>query len=114
MPDQEEDERFHLNLEDIKEFAIFRVDPQGLIASWNTGAERVKGYTAEEAIGQPFAMLFTPEDAAAGKPEWEMRQAAEKGVYQGQGVRVRKGGERYNAEVTLRVLPDKGASTGAS
>jgi PAS domain S-box-containing protein len=107
MPDQEEDERFHLNLEDIKEFAVFRVDTAGRIASWNTGAERVKGYTAEEAIGQPFAMLFTPEDIAAGKPEWEMRQAAEKGVYQGEGVRMRKGGERFDAEVTLRTLSDQ-------
>jgi PAS domain S-box-containing protein len=108
MPDQEQDERFHLNLEDIKEFAVFRVDPEGRIASWNAGAERVKGYTAEEAIGQPFAMLFTPEDIAAGKPEWEMRQAAEKKVYQGEGIRVRKGGERFDAEVTLRALSDKG------
>ncbi|HZH16398.1 MAG TPA: PAS domain-containing sensor histidine kinase [Archangium sp.] len=106
MPELERDERFHLNLEDIKEFAIFRVSPEGRIVSWNTGAERLKGYRAEEILGQPFAVLFTPEDAAAGKPEWEMRQAAEKGVYQGEGVRVRKGGERFDAEVTLRALAD--------
>ncbi len=108
MPDQEEDERFHLNLEDIKEFAIFRIDPEGRIASWNEGAKRVKGYTAEEAIGQPFAMLFTPEDAAAGRPAWELQQAREKKVYQGEGIRMRKGGERFDAEVTLRALSDKG------
>jgi PAS domain S-box-containing protein len=108
MPERESDERFHLNLEDIKEFAIFRVDPQGRIASWNTGAERVKGYTAEEAIGQPFAMLFTEEDRRKGQPELEMRVATEKGVYQGEGIRVRKGGELYDAEVTLRVLTDNG------
>jgi len=107
MPEREHDERFHLNLEDIQEFAVFRVDPEGRIASWNTGAERVKGYTAEEAIGQPFAMLFTPEDIAAGKPEWELQQAREKGVYQGEGVRLRKGGERFDAEVTLRALSDQ-------
>jgi PAS domain S-box-containing protein len=107
MPELERDERFHLNLEDIKEYAIFRVSPEGLVASWNAGAERVKGYRAEEILGQPFSILFTPEDIEAGKPEWEMRQAAEHGVYQGEGVRVRKGGERYEAEVTLRALSDK-------
>jgi PAS domain S-box-containing protein len=107
MLEREQDERFHLNLEDIKEFAIFRVDPEGRIASWNAGAERLKGYTAEEAIGQPFAMLFIPEDRQAGRPEMEMRVASEKGVYQGEGVRLRKGGGTFHAEVTLRALPDK-------
>jgi PAS domain S-box-containing protein len=107
MPERERDERFHLNLEDIKDYAIFRVDTEGRIASWNAGAERVKGYTAEEAIGQPFAMLFTKEDREAGQPELEMRVAAEKGVYQGEGIRLRKGGARYDAEVTLRALADK-------
>lgn len=107
MPERELDERFHLNLEDIKEFAIFRIDPEGRIASWNAGAERLKGYTAEEAIGQPFAMLFTQEDRQSGRPEQEMRWALEKRVYQGEGVRVRKGGTAFDAEVTLRALPDK-------
>ncbi|MCP3141810.1 PAS domain-containing sensor histidine kinase [Pyxidicoccus xibeiensis] len=91
-------------MEDIKDYAIFRVDPEGRIATWNVGAQRVKGYTSEEAIGQPFSMLFTPEDVQAGKPEQELRQAAETGVYQGEGVRLRKGGIRFCAEVTLRTL----------
>ncbi len=108
MPERERDERFHLNLEDIKDYAIFRVDPDGRIASWNTGAERLKGYTAKEAIGQPFAMLFTPEDIQAHKPEEEMRVAAEKGVYEAHGVRMRKGGKRFDAHVILRALSDKG------
>jgi PAS domain S-box-containing protein len=107
MPERELDERFHLNLEDIKDFAIFRVDPEGRIASWNAGAERLKGYTAAEIIGQPFAMLFTQEDRQAGRPELEMRVASEKGVYQGEGLRVRKGGQVFDAEVTLRALADK-------
>ncbi|HEX8538111.1 MAG TPA: PAS domain S-box protein, partial [Cystobacter sp.] len=108
MPERERDERFHLNLEDIKDYAIFRVDPQGRIASWNPGAECVKGYTAQEAIGQPFSMLFTPEDIQARKPEEEMRLAAEKGVYETEAVRVRKGGERFDAHVILRPLSDQG------
>ena len=108
MPERERDERFHLNLEDIKDYAIFRVDPDGRIASWNTGAERIKGYTAKEAIGQPFSMLFTPEDIQARKPEMEMRVAIENGLYEGDGVRMRKGGRRFDAHVILRNLSDKG------
>jgi sigma-B regulation protein RsbU (phosphoserine phosphatase) len=107
MPERELDERFHLNLEDIQDYAIFRVDSKGRIASWNAGAERVKGYTAEEAIGQSFAMLFTQEDRQAGRPEHELRVALEKGVYQGECLRVRKGGSTFDAEVTLRALPDR-------
>jgi PAS domain S-box-containing protein len=107
MPDRERDERFHLQLEDIKEFAVFRVDPEGRIASWNEGARRVKGYEAHEAIGQPFAMLFTPEQIQEGRPAWEMRMAREKGVFQEETVRVRKSGERFDAEVTLRPLADE-------
>ncbi len=104
MPGTRGDERLDLHLEDIEDYAIFRISPDGRIASWNHGAERVKGYTSEEAIGQPFAMLFTPEDAQAGQPELEMRVAVEKGVYQGEGTRLRKNGERFEAEVTLRAL----------
>jgi PAS domain S-box-containing protein len=103
MPSTQHDE---LHMEDIEDYAIFRVGPDGLIASWNIGAQRVKGYTSEEAIGKPFAMLFTPEDIQAGKPECEMRVASEKGVYQGEGTRMRKNGERFEAEVTLRALKD--------
>ncbi|HEX8825519.1 MAG TPA: PAS domain-containing sensor histidine kinase [Archangium sp.] len=107
MPERERDERFHLNLEDIKDYAVFRVDTEGRIASWNPGAERMKGYTAEEAIGQPFAMLFTQEERQEGKPEEEMRLAAEKGVYEREVVRVRKGGELFDAHVILRPLADQ-------
>ena len=96
-----------VNLEDIKDYAIFQVDPQGRIVSWNAGAERVKGYTAKEAIGQPFAILFTPEDQRAGRPQQEMQWALEHGVYQSEGMRVRKGGEHFAAAVTLRALSDE-------
>lgn len=107
MADREGDERFHLHLEDIKDYAVFRVDPEGRIASWNPGAERIKGYTAAEIIGQPFSVLFTPEDIERGVPELEMREALERGCFQGEGQRMRKGGERYDAEVTLRPLSDQ-------
>jgi PAS domain S-box-containing protein len=93
-----------LALDFIEDYAVFLVDPQGRIASWNVGAERLKGYRPEEAIGQPFALLFTEEDAAAGRPEKEMQYAAEHGVYQGEGQRRRKDGSTFSAEVTLRAI----------
>lgn len=96
-----------LVLDDIEDYAIFLLDLDLKIVSWNAGAQRLKGYTPAEAIGQPFAMLFTPEDAAAGQPEREGRIARERGVYQGEGVRRRKGGELFDAEVTLRLIRDE-------
>src|SRR5687767_4967981 len=70
-------EPLHLVLDDIQDYAVFLVGLDGNIASWNRGAQRVKLYSTEEAVGQPFAMLFTPEDVAAGKPDKEMRIALE-------------------------------------
>jgi PAS domain S-box-containing protein len=100
-------------LDSIKDYAIFRVSPEGLITSWNPGVERVKGYTAEEFIGQPFSMLFLPEDREAGKPEAELRQAAAEGIFQGEGVRLRKDGRHFHADLVLRPIRDeRGALTG--
>jgi PAS domain S-box-containing protein len=93
-----------LVLDDIQDYAIFLVSLDGRIASWNLGCERLKGYLPREAIGKPFAMLFTPEDRASGKPELEMQAALEHGVYHAEGVRMRKGGARFDAEVTLRLV----------
>lgn len=107
MPQRDIDERAHLNLEDIKDYAVFRVDPEGYIASWNAGAEHMKLYTEQEVIGQPFAMLFTPEDVQSNKPRREMEIAAETGIYEGEEVRVRKGGELFDAHVILRPLSDQ-------
>jgi two-component system cell cycle sensor histidine kinase/response regulator CckA len=73
------EERFRLMVESVEDYAIFSTDRQGLIDSWNTGAERVFGYTDPEIIGQPFSTIFTPEDRASGRPEFEMNTAAEKG-----------------------------------
>src|SRR5438309_1420864 len=77
-------------VEDLVEYAIFIVDLEGRIASWNSGARRMNGYEDSEAIGMPFARLFTAEDAAAGRPAYEMQRALEQGVYRGKGTRVRK------------------------
>ncbi len=99
-------EALELVLDDIKDYAVFMVSLEGRIASWNDGAQRVKGYRREEAIGLPFAALFTREDAERGQPEHEMRVALATGVYRGEGVRVRKDGSRFCADVTLRLIAD--------
>ncbi|QDE68324.1 PAS domain-containing sensor histidine kinase [Myxococcus xanthus] len=101
-----EGESLQFALDDIKDYAIFMVDLEGRIASWNAGAERSKGYSAQEIVGKPFSILFAPEDIQSGQPAREMRLALERGVYMGEGVRVRKDGSRFDAEVTLRLLLD--------
>ncbi|HEX8699919.1 MAG TPA: ATP-binding protein [Myxococcaceae bacterium] len=97
---QSESERAHV-LNSIRDYAIFTLDLLGRIQSWNPGVERVKGYRAEEFIGMAFARLFLPEDAAAGIPEEELRQARKDGLYEGEGWRLRKDGTRFWAEVSL-------------
>ena len=108
-----EDEAWHsaellrLIIEGIKEYAVFLVDPQGRMATWNPGVERIKGYRAEEFIGRPFSMLFTPEDQERGLPELELKRAASEGKAEAEGTRLRKGGSRFYAEVVLRALRDE-------
>ena len=97
-------EPLQLVLDDIADYAVFMVGLDGRIASWNSGAQRMKGYTSEEAIGMAFARLFTEEDRQAGKPQKEMQEALEKGVYQGEGPRQRKDGSIFYADVTLRLI----------
>ncbi len=96
-----------LLLESIKDYAIFRMSTEGLILSWNPGVERVKGYAASEFIGQHFTMLFTPEQRERGQPESELRQAAAEGIYEGEGVRLRKDGTLFEAKVVLRPIRDE-------
>lgn len=101
------EERWRLLINAVTDYAIFMLDPDGRIASWNEGSQRIKGWTEEEAVGQPFAILFTEEDAARGKPEEEMRVAAERGHFTSEGeVRRRKDGTRFPAAVHLTALKD--------
>jgi PAS domain S-box-containing protein len=94
-------------IDEVEEFAIFTITPQGILASWNKGVERIKGYGAEEFIGKPFQDLFTEEDRKSGRPEIEISQAAKHGKYVGEGWRVRKDGRRFWASVTLTALHDQ-------
>jgi rsbT co-antagonist protein RsbR len=97
---------FRLLVEKIQDYAIIMLDPAGLVVSWNRGAEQVKGYRAEEIIGQHFSKFYTPEDVAAGKPAMELRVAATKGRFEDEAWRVRKDGSRFWANVIITALRD--------
>ena len=100
------EERFRLLVEGVSEYAIFMLDANGRVATWNVGAERIKGYTASEIIGQHFS-IFYPEDAReSGWPEHELQVAAEKGSFVDTGWRLRKDGTTFWANVTITALRD--------
>src|SRR5690348_262585 len=98
--------RFSMLVEEVKDYAIFMLDTEGRIASWNKGAERMRGYHADEVIGHHFSMFFLPEDVEAGKPEEEMRMAAAEGRVETEGWRLRKDGSRFWADLVLTALKD--------
>jgi PAS domain S-box-containing protein len=101
------EERFRLLVESVKEYAIFMLDPQGRITTWNAGAERIKGYTADEIIGQHFSRFYPLEDVKSGKPERALETARSTGKYEDEGWRVRKGGSRFWASVVITALWDQ-------
>ncbi len=103
---RESDLRFQLFVNGVQDCAIYMLDAAGHVSSWNAGAERIKGFSAEEALGQPFALFFTPEDREAGVPMTLLSDAAEKGSRSTKGWRVRKDGSRFYAEGSLTVLRD--------
>jgi len=104
---QQSEERFRLLVEGVQEYAIFMLSPQGTVASWNKGAERIKGYKTDEIIGKHFSCFYTPEAVAEGKPEQELRTAMEEGQMNGEGWRVRKNGQMFWANVVITALLDK-------
>lgn len=94
-------EQFRVFVGAIPDVAIFMIDPQGTIATWNEGAKRLKGYGEQEAVGMPFAHLFTDDDRKTGEPQREMDEAAHCGRYSGTGKRRRQDGTIFDAEVSL-------------
>src|SRR5579871_70731 len=106
-PDVDARDLLELLVEQVVDYAIFLIDPDGKIASWNPGAERIKGYTANEIIGRPYSVFFSEQDRAAGKPSKILAQAREKGRYQEEGWRVRKDGARFWASVVVTALHDR-------
>src|SRR5271154_3156532 len=103
---RESQEQYRMLLDGIEDYAIFMMDPEGRIVSWNAGAERIKGYRADEIIGHNFSCFFPPEDVERGRPAEILRIAAANGRHEEQGMRLRKDGSRFLASVTFTALRD--------
>jgi PAS domain S-box-containing protein len=102
----ESEERFRLLVESITDYAILMLDPQGLVTTWNRGAERIKGYRSEEIVGRHFSQFYPQEDVARGKPQHELAIAVAEGRFEEEGWRVRKEGTRFWAEVVITPIYD--------
>jgi PAS domain S-box-containing protein len=109
---RQSEERFRLLVEAVGDYAIFMLDPDGRIASWNAGAQRSKGYTADEIIGQHFRVFYPPEVQAARHPEYELEVALRDGRYEEEGWRVRKDGTLFWANVVITAVRDRGRLVG--
>jgi PAS domain S-box-containing protein len=99
-------EEFESLVEAVEEYAIFTLDPDGYVRTWNPGVERIKGYEAEEVLGEHFSTFYTEEDRAAGVPERNLERAAEVGSIEDEGWRVRADGSRFWATVTITAIRD--------
>jgi len=100
------EERFRLFVEAVQDYAIFMLDSEGRVSSWNKGAERLKGYTASEIIGKHFSCFYPEEDVRDGKPEQELKVATREGRIEYEGWRVRKDGSRFWANAILTAIRD--------
>jgi PAS domain S-box-containing protein len=103
---QESEEQYRMLLDGIEDYAIFMMDPQGRIVSWNAGAERIKGYKTDEIVGRNFSCFFPAEEIERGRPEEILRVTAASGRHEEQGMRVRKDGSQFLANVTFTALRD--------
>jgi PAS domain S-box-containing protein len=101
------EERFRLLVEGVTDYAIFMLDPNGLVTSWNAGARRIKGYTADEIIGRHFSQFYTEEDRWNGKPALALETAQRTGKYETEGWRVRKDGATFWANAVLEAIRDE-------
>ena len=103
---RQSEERFRLLVEGVKDYAIFLLDPDGFISSWNSGAERIKGYSADEIIGRHFSTFYPAEVVANKWPDRELEIARQEGRYEEEGIRVRKDGSTFWANVVITALYD--------
>jgi PAS domain S-box-containing protein len=103
---RQSEERFRVLVEGVVDYAIFMLDPDGVVSSWNQGAERINGYRREEILGRHFSRFYPREDAEAGKPWEELATARREGRVEAQGWRLRKGGERYWVRAVVTALHD--------
>jgi PAS domain S-box-containing protein len=98
------EQRFRQLVESVVDYAIFHLDLNGIVSTWNSGAERIKGYTASEIIGSHFSRFYTEEDRAAGVPERALETARSTGKFETEGWRVRKDGSKFCASVVIDAI----------
>ncbi len=103
---REQERSFRLLIQSVTEYAIYMLDRDGIISNWNAGAERAKGYTAAEIVGQHFSHFYTPEDRQVGLPQRALATAIARGKFEGEGWRLRKDGSRFWAHVVLDTIFD--------
>jgi two-component system sensor kinase FixL len=103
---EELEQRFGLLVGHVKDYAIFLIDPEGRVKSWNKGAEQIKGYTESEIIGQPISIFYTDEDNRLGEPVRNLQRALEQGRYESVGLRKRKDGSVFFADVVFTPIYD--------
>ena len=102
----ESEAQLRLIVDSVHDYAIYMLDPEGTIQTWSRGAQRITGYTPAEVIGRNFAIFYPPEDVAAGKPQRQLRIAAEHGTYEDESVHVCKDGTRFWAGVVISAIRD--------
>ena len=102
----ESERGFRLLVQGVTDYAIYMLDPTGHVANWNIGAQRIKGYSADEIVGHHFSKFYTPEDIAAGLPEKGLTTAAREGRYESEGWRLRKDGSKFWAIVVIDAIKD--------
>ncbi|TAZ71024.1 PAS domain-containing sensor histidine kinase (plasmid) [Rhizobium ruizarguesonis] len=103
---RQSEEQFRRLVQGVSDYAIYMLDPDGNVSSWNFGAERIKGYRPQEIIGRHFSTFYTPEDREAGVPQTALRLARAEGRFEREGWRVRKDGSRFWASVVIDVIRD--------
>src|ERR1700761_7104610 len=108
----ESERSFRLLVENVADYALYMLDPTGIITSWNTGGQRIKGYSADEILGQHFSRFYTETDRANGKPSRALRIAREQGRYEDYGWRVRKDGTVFWASVVIDPIYEDGRLVG--
>jgi PAS domain S-box-containing protein len=101
-----EGEQFRRLVEGVTDYAIYMLDPEGRVSSWNTGAQRIKGYQPEEIIGKSFSTFYTEKDRLAGEPQRALRIAAAEGRFEREALRVRKDGSQFWAHVVIDAIRD--------
>jgi PAS domain S-box-containing protein len=108
----ESERKFRILVEGVIDYAIYMLDPDGIITNWNAGAKRIKGYEADEAVGRHFGMFYLPEDRAAGLPAYSLETAREKGKFEAEGWRLRRDGSKFLASVVIDALYEGGELVG--